>query len=257
MRTKILFFLLGAGVATLAYIAGHTTNAAEQVTEIEYLRVTKGILIGEEGATLKTAIGPGAVSISSGDTTKAVITINEKGEPILTTQTKKGLAFVGVSEADTPYLYLKEGNQKKIITVSEAQTSEEIKGQEAHPKQSSFKMMSEKAAHKVHAQTLTQAYNDNTFAADEKYKGKIIYVESEIESFSEVLDILTVKLKHFGTDPLPEVLGISCQMQPSQRPFLAKLKKGDRVAVVGRLIGFEIFNIKMENCLIAEIKPSR
>lgn len=46
MRAKIIFFLLGAAVATLSYIAGENLNANEQATKVGWLHVSEGIIVG-------------------------------------------------------------------------------------------------------------------------------------------------------------------------------------------------------------------
>ncbi len=62
---------------------------------------------------------------------------------------------------------------------------------------------------------------------DKKYKGKIVLIQSKIEEFTQIIDMMYVKLKAHSTKELPDVFSINCQMQPSQRPYLAQLKKGE------------------------------
>ena len=64
-----------------------------------------------------------------------------------------------------------------------------------------------------------------------------------------------MKLKPFSSKELSEIFSISCQMQPSQRSLLAQLKKDDHIYVIGKVVGVEMFDIELENCLIARVPP--
>ena len=46
MRAKIIFFVLGAAVATLSYMAGENLNANQQSTKADWLHISKGIIVG-------------------------------------------------------------------------------------------------------------------------------------------------------------------------------------------------------------------
>ena len=117
MKVKMLYFLLGAVVATLAYIAGNSNLTAENtITKVEYLRVTKAILVGEANAETKTAIGPGVISVAKGDKIKGALLVNEKGVPILATEVPGKLMIIGIGDDGKPVAYFKDGAQTKIIT---------------------------------------------------------------------------------------------------------------------------------------------
>jgi hypothetical protein len=115
------------------------------------------------------------------------------------------------------------------------------------PQKSAFEVAMEKVAHKVHATVLAQDYDNNEFAADKKYKGKLILVRGEISNFSDMFGIASINLK---TEVFMKSL--TCEMHPDQRPLLAQLKKGDDVLVIGTVKGFS-FIIEMEDCLIARV----
>ena len=120
-------------------------------------------------------------------------------------------------------------------------------------KKTAFELALEQTSYKIHAQTITKDYESNAFAADEKYKNKIVLVQSEIDEFSQIGDMMYVKLKPHSAKALPDVFGINCQMQPSQRPYLAQLKKGESVYIIGKVVGMEVLDIKLEDCLIARV----
>ena len=119
MKTKVVYFLLGALVASIGYGVGtlqHPLNAADQIMEVEYIRVKQGILIGEKDAEIKTAIAPGAIGISKGDKIKGVFSINEKGVPLIVAEVADKKAYMGISNDGKPIIYLVDGVSKKLIT---------------------------------------------------------------------------------------------------------------------------------------------
>ena len=125
--------------------------------------------------------------------------------------------------------------------------------QKDNQKKTAFELALEKAAYKLHAQTITKDYESNPFTADAKYKGKIVLIESEIQEFTQIGNMMYVKLKPHSTKELADIFAINCQMQPSQRPYLAQLKKGDSVYIIGKVFGVEVLDIKLEHCLIARV----
>lgn len=135
---------------------------------------------------------------------------------------------------------------KEVIELSKSQTP-------TQPQKSPFDALLEKASYQIHASTLTKEYEANEFAADDKYKGQIVLVQSQIEDFTKIGDSAYVKVKPFSSKESSDIFSISCQMQPSQRPLLAKLKKGEEVYVIGKVHGVELFDIELEECLISRV----
>ena len=113
---------------------------------------------------------------------------------------------------------------------------------EAPPK-SEFEIMMSQAAHSIHATQLAQEYSDNEFAADEKYKGQIVLIRGNITHFSEVFGSAVVQLEG-GL-----LTNIVCDMQKSQKPLLAQLKKGQDVLIVGKVTGKSL-GIGVDRCLV-------
>ena len=113
------------------------------------------------------------------------------------------------------------------------------------PPKSDFELALEKVVHKVHATTLVQEYTDNKFAADEKYKGKMVMVRGEITQFGETFGKPRVSLKS-------NVLlkGLTCYVQKNQKPILAQLKIGDDVLVIGKVEDISLSIVDIEECLI-------
>ena len=111
------------------------------------------------------------------------------------------------------------------------------------PPKSEFEKMMKRATHHVHATRLFQDYEDNEFAADEKYKGKIVLVRGNITHLSETFGTPTVQLE------AGLLTNIVCSMQKSQKPLLAQLKKGQDVLIVGKVTGKSL-GIGMEDCLV-------
>ena len=113
-----------------------------------------------------------------------------------------------------------------------------------------FKSLADRSVHQVHAITLAQEYKDNEFAADEKYKGKIILVRGNITNFADTLGVPSIQLE---TNQM--LTSIVCAMKKSQRPLLAKLSKGQDVLVVGKLTGMSLgISIDMKDCLVGSPK---
>ena len=114
------------------------------------------------------------------------------------------------------------------------------------PVKSEFVQMVERSVHQVHATKLFQDYEDNEFAADEKYKGQIVLVRGNITDFADTFGVPTLQLETGGM-----ISSIVCSMQKSQKPLLAQLKKGQDVLVVGTLTGFSLgISVDMKNCLV-------
>lgn len=117
------------------------------------------------------------------------------------------------------------------------------KAVESSPPKSEFEIMVSRAAHSVHATQLADEYKDNEFAADEKYKNKIVLVRGNITHFSEVFGTATVQLE------AGLITNIVCNMKKSQKPLLAQLKKGQDVLIVGKVTGKSL-GIGMSGCLV-------
>lgn len=97
---------------------------------------------------------------------------------------------------------------------------------------------------KISAEDLFAEYEKNGVAADNKFKGKEIEVNGEIESIDkDILDELYVNLK--GDDI--GMLGIQCYFKDKNNNDLSNLKKGDSVTIIGIGNGKTI-NVTLKKC---------
>ncbi len=97
---------------------------------------------------------------------------------------------------------------------------------------------------KISAEDLFAEYEKNGVAADNKFKGKEIEVNGEIESIDkDILDELYVNLKG---DEIG-MLGIQCYFKDKNNNDLSNLKKGDSVTRLGMGNGKTI-NVTLKKC---------
>ena len=114
-------------------------------------------------------------------------------------------------------------------------------------KKTDFDKIREKAICEIHATWLVSEYSDNEIAADDKYKGEIVLVRGNIETFS---DIWGKPYIHLETGDM--IIGLLCSMKRGERSKLVTLVKGQDVLIVGRLKGLTGgFLLDMDKCLVA------
>lgn len=98
---------------------------------------------------------------------------------------------------------------------------------------------------KISALQLSEEYNANKIAADQKYKDRILEVSGVINSIDK--DILntpyiTLRGQEFS------LFGVQCMFDKSQEDKLAKLIKGQSITITGKVSGELIGNIILRNC---------
>ncbi len=81
----------------------------------------------------------------------------------------------------------------------------------------------------VQAKVLTKEYDENELAADGKYKDKMLAVTGKIGDIAETFGNVTVSLE--GHSITKNVL---CSFEASEKPNVAKLKKGQQATLVGK-----------------------
>lgn len=96
-------------------------------------------------------------------------------------------------------------------------------------------------------------YKHSAFTTDEKYNGKIRTYQNEIQLFTQIVYVMNFKLNPHSIKELPDIFSIKCKMQPSKRQYLTQLKKGDNVYIISKVVGMEVLDIKLEDCLIARV----
>jgi hypothetical protein len=98
---------------------------------------------------------------------------------------------------------------------------------------------------KISALQLSEEYNANKVAADQKYEDKILEVSGTIDSIGkDILDTpyVTLKGREFS------IFGVQCMFDKSQEDKLAKLVKDQSITITGKVSGELIGNIILRNC---------
>ena len=99
----------------------------------------------------------------------------------------------------------------------------------------------------VTVKELVTAWKNNSIAADRKYKGRTINVDGYLESIDTVFGVTTVSL---GTGEQFSIWTVNCTMMDGQRDELAKINKGDRIIVRGRITGEVFLSVGAEDCVL-------
>lgn len=99
---------------------------------------------------------------------------------------------------------------------------------------------------KVTASKLSLDYEENSVAADKKYKNKILYVTGNVYEVDEDLwGTIYVTLennRHSG--------GVRCYFSDTHKDRIADLSKGEKIKVKGKCVGKSIFYAALERCVI-------
>ena len=113
------------------------------------------------------------------------------------------------------------------------------------PPKTPFEVLAGKASLGVSAPDLHEAYESNEFAADEKYKGKIILVRGIISNMQKTLGTHYLYLESGNF-----LASVSCGMQKNELPILKTLAKGQDVVVVGEVTGVFLGGVRLKKCLV-------
>ena len=95
--------------------------------------------------------------------------------------------------------------------------------------------------------TLYDEYEENSIAADEKYKGKTLKITGEIDEISK--DIFH---KPFITIQLEYLKNIRLNFKNTEEPKLAQLSKGQTITVTGKCKGMTILDVGLEKCELVD-----
>ena len=126
--------------------------------------------------------------------------------------------------------------ENKIVTESTKQPNASISANE--PKENIVVPV------KVSAVDLYNAYQNNSIAADEKYKDKLLEVKGAVVTIGK--DILGTKFIALKTPNLVNV--VQCMVKDSDSEKLTSLNKGDIVSVIGTTKGATLGNIILYDC---------
>ena len=110
MRTKILFFLLGAVVATLAYMVG-SINANDQATKVDWLHVSEGIIIGNNKLEVgsRVMIVPDRILVAGKNNTTTLITQDR-----VSIEGKEVKSLIGVGKENAVLLLSHDGKKQHV-----------------------------------------------------------------------------------------------------------------------------------------------
>ena len=98
----------------------------------------------------------------------------------------------------------------------------------------------------VTVEQLVKAYEENELAADRVYKGKLAAITGKVESVNEMLGRRFVVLE---PDYL-SIIDVSCYFEREHVEQLVKLKKGQVITVQGKIDGYGLASVTVENCTI-------
>jgi len=152
--------------------------------------------------------------------------------------------FGGVREGLQDIVKRAEEQRKEM----EKRAEEERKERDRKAREEEAKEARAKAnALVVSARELLDAYEVNPVAADEKYKGKWLEVEGEVDAIDKALK-MDVTLKDQGR---AKPRGIRCEFEDNQRAAVARLKPGDKITVKGKCLG-KFTNLGLERCEVVK-----
>jgi hypothetical protein len=103
---------------------------------------------------------------------------------------------------------------------------------------------------KVTAEQLYKDYQDNSVAADQKYKDKVVQVTGKVLKVGK--DTFGNEMVSLATGADLE-LGITCYFGESARPDAAKLSPGQTAVMTGRCVGLRAGSyIQLNDCTIGQ-----
>ena len=114
-----------------------------------------------------------------------------------------------------------------------------------------FYLLMARTSYLVDVKEFAKAYADNELAANRKYKEHTVYVSGYVDEFSDENGVPVVHLSVDYYGHPKSVKSITCQMRKRMLPILAKRSKGDRISIVGEVVGLSSANasIYLKDCL--------
>lgn len=104
----------------------------------------------------------------------------------------------------------------------------------------------------ISAQTLVSEYRENEIAADQKYKGKLLYVTGVIEDFG--VGLFERKYISISDGEMFSLHSIHCIIEDENVSQITDLIKGQEVEVQGLNSGMTILAISLDNCTVVEFR---
>ena len=129
------------------------------------------------------------------------------------------------------------------VTVENCTVDSELPVSDARP---ASVVTSESGVIEVTVEQLLKAYEENELAADQVYKSRVAAITGKVESVNEMLGRRFVVLK---PDYL-SVSGVSCYFEREHVEQLLKLKKDQVVTMQGKIDGYGLASVTVENCTV-------
>lgn len=95
--------------------------------------------------------------------------------------------------------------------------------------------------------TLYDEYEENSIAADEKYKGKTLKITASIDDIGK--DILD---KPYAETEIDFLKNVRFYFKNTEESKLAQLNKGDTITVIGKCKGMLIQDVDLEKCELVD-----
>jgi len=102
----------------------------------------------------------------------------------------------------------------------------------------------------VTVEELTDAWANNSIAADRTYKGKFFDIEGHLSSIDTWFGEVNVTL---DDGSLFAIGGVQCAMKGGQEDELSKLDKGDEIVLRGTITGEALIYIGAEDCVLVKM----
>lgn len=100
---------------------------------------------------------------------------------------------------------------------------------------------------KISAEKLYKAFDDNSIAAEEKYKGKLVQVSGKIDSIDESFwgtPYVRLKADDYG------FTSVTCYFSSSDKSELASLQKNQSITIEGTCGSMSLLDVDVQNCTI-------
>lgn len=105
------------------------------------------------------------------------------------------------------------------------------------------------SATEVTATDLLTAYDDNTVAADQQYKDKLLKISGKVSDVgTDVADRTYITLQDERNEYA--IISVQCYFGDDQKDAIAALKKGDAVVITGTCEG-KVVNVSVKNCKLS------
>lgn len=99
----------------------------------------------------------------------------------------------------------------------------------------------------VTVRELVDAWDNNSIAADRKYKGRTINIEGHLESIDTIFGSVIVTLN--DGSPI-SFTGVQCTLKGGQEDRMAQINKGERLVFRGTITGLNLIYVGADDCVL-------